>query len=147
MFVHGMCKTPEYQVWVNLRNRCLNSKCPTFRYYGGRGIMVCERWAVFENFYADMGPRPEGMSLDRVDNDGHYEPSNCEWTTALVQSINRGRYSNNTSGVPGVSWDSAKSKWRAEFRKTNLGRFASKIDAETAYKRAKETALNANRHG
>ena len=69
-------------------NRCLNRKCKFFRHYGGRGITVCDRWRVFENFLADMGIRPLGMTLDRVDNDGNYEPTNCRWATPVVQSRN-----------------------------------------------------------
>lgn len=88
---HGMTRTPEYRVWQGLTNRCTNPNNPSFKYYGGRGICVCSSWLEsFENFYADMGPRPSpDLSIDRIDNDGNYEPSNCRWATAYQQRINQ----------------------------------------------------------
>lgn len=69
--------------------RCTNPNDPAYRHYGGRGITVCERWQSFENFLADMGERPEGLTLDRTDNEGNYEPGNCKWATRAQQSANR----------------------------------------------------------
>ena len=81
---------PEYRVWWSMRNRCEMPNHPRFTSYGGRGIGVCERWKTFANFFADMGPRPApGLSLDRIDNDGNYEPGNCRWATSKEQSANR----------------------------------------------------------
>jgi hypothetical protein len=71
-----------------MKQRCLNEKHDSYHYYGGRGIKVCDRWLVFENFLADMDERPENMTLDRIDSDGDYELSNCRWTTHLVQMRN-----------------------------------------------------------
>jgi hypothetical protein len=72
-----------------MRSRCLNPNYDKYPFYGGRGITICERWNSFENFLADMGERPEGLTLDRRNNDGNYEPSNCRWATALEQRHNR----------------------------------------------------------
>lgn len=86
---HGMTDTPEWRAWKSMLDRCLNDKHPSWKHYGGRGITVCKRWLVFENFYADMGPRPESMSLDRIDNDKGYRPSNCRWASQAEQQNNR----------------------------------------------------------
>ena len=89
---HGLAgKTPEYHVWEGIKQRCLNPNHARYEYWGGRGVTVCQRWAEsFEAFYADMCPRPSpGHSIDRVDNDGNYEPGNCRWATASQQQRNR----------------------------------------------------------
>lgn len=89
---HGHCvggETPTYRVWNHMRSRCQNTKSQFYRHYGGRGISVCERWQRFENFLQDMGPRPDGLSLDRIDNNGNYEPENCRWATNAHQQLNK----------------------------------------------------------
>lgn len=82
--------TPEYRTWTAMKSRCHSPTNDTYATYGGRGIAVCQRWRdSFEAFLADMGPRPIGASLDRIDGTGNYEPGNCRWATQVVQQNNR----------------------------------------------------------
>jgi hypothetical protein len=87
---HGMSNTPTHRVWKGMRQRCLNKKIKEFRYWGGRGITICDRWKTFTNFLMDMGEKPVGKSLDRYpDGGGNYEPGNCRWATPEEQALNR----------------------------------------------------------
>lgn len=85
---HGMSKTPIYNIWSAMKERCNNPEHKFYSYYGGRGITVCDRWGDFENFFADMGHRPDKKSLDRIDNDKGYGPENCRWATKAEQQSN-----------------------------------------------------------
>jgi hypothetical protein len=87
---HNGGPTPTYRSWQAMRQRCTNPTNASWAHYGGRGITVCERWQdSFESFLADMGERPTGRTLDRVDVDGNYEPGNCRWATPLEQARNK----------------------------------------------------------
>ena len=82
--------TTEYAIWKGLRARCNNQKRKDYKYYGGRGIAVCSEWEnSFEQFFADMGPRPKGLSIDRIDNNKGYSKDNCKWATTAEQLNNR----------------------------------------------------------
>lgn len=82
-------RTHVYQIWVHMHDRCRNPKNKSYRYYGGRGIAVCDEWKSFEQFYKDMGDRPEGKSIDRIDNNKGYCKENCRWADKFQQSQNR----------------------------------------------------------
>lgn len=82
-------RSPTYSSWLSMISRCTNPRDPQYHHYGGRGITVCERWRKFENFLADMGERPKGTSIDRIDGSGNYERSNCKWSTPKEQAQNR----------------------------------------------------------
>jgi hypothetical protein len=119
---HGMSRSPEYANWCNMRQRCNNQKHPDFRHYGARGIRVCERWSLFENFLKDMGRRPfPSATVERKDTNGNYEPGNCVWATQKDQT--RNKRNNRLLTVDGVTRPIAA--WAEE----------SKVTARTIWKR------------
>jgi hypothetical protein len=98
---HGMHRHPVYKVWEAMIQRCTNPRNKSYPNYGGRGITVCEAWrSDFAAFYRDMGPRPDGLTLERLDVDGNYEPSNCCWATYSEQNANRRQRTECRNGHP-----------------------------------------------
>lgn len=87
--IHAAHGTRAYRIWTNMKDRCANPNNKAYHRYGGRGITVCKRWLKFENFLADMGQPLEDLTLDRIDNNKGYEPSNCKWSTYVEQARNR----------------------------------------------------------
>lgn len=120
-------ETPTKRCWVNMKQRCDNSKHPQYKDYGGRGISYCKEWQIFNNFLQDMGERPNGLTLDRVDNNGNYCKMNCRWATWAEQRANQRKPIPKVRSVPkGVSWQKDKrsrfgGQWKA-YTNRYLGR-------------------------
>lgn len=130
---HGWAGTPTHKAWRNMLARCYNPNTPYYKYYGGRGIEVCERWWEFENFLADMGEKPKGKSLDRISPNGNYMLDNCRWSIWQEQQ-------NNTRSK-GYTWSDKDKKWVAQimvdYRHIGLGWFNTEKEARQAYTKAK----------
>jgi len=137
----GFSKT--YSAWGNMHSRCRRrKKDPSTKYW--RGIVICERWFLFDNFLADMGVKPEGMTLDRIDSKKGYDPENCRWVSRTIQSRNTKRRKDNTTGIRGVGRRELANKviWRAYIGvkglNVNLGAFDTIEEAAAARKAAED---------
>lgn len=140
-YKHGYSNHILYKKWENMKTRCLNQKVKEYKNYGGRGICICDEWLNSPKSFIEWGMKngyEDGLTIDRINNDGNYEPSNCRWVTKKVQQRNqRVIKSNNTSGFKGVSFYKKTQKWVAKIKinnhKIHLGYFLTNIEAAQAY--------------
>ncbi len=137
-------QTLIYKIWANMMSRCYNSNHSSYPYYGGRNIQVCERWWEFQNFYRDVGKyRPKNMTLERIDNNEDYKPSNCKWASMQEQSRN--------TRTKGYCWRKDIQKWQASitvnYQNIYLGCFNYKEDAQQVYLEAKEKYHKGDQNG
>ena len=136
---HNLRNHGLYKTWLGMLHRCNNPKAAGYKNYGGRGIEVCERWLKVENFIEDMFPAfQEGLTLDRRDTNGNYNPDNCRWSKRTTQTRNtRKIWSHNTSGYRGVHFDKNRNKWKVQIFINNkiihLGRYSTAIEAAMTY--------------
>lgn len=134
----------EYTAWHGMLQRCGNPNHKYYGYYGGRGITVCDSWKDFNNFIADMGSKPsKGHSIDRIENGGNYEPSNCKWATIGEQAANKRVRSDSKVGVRGVSWHKIKQRFHvritANKKHIHIGYYKTLEEATEARKQAEIT--------
>ena len=119
-----------------MKRRCLHTNNPSFKNYGGRGIRVCKRWFKFENFFADMGHKPDNkMTLERIDNDGNYEPSNCKWAPRAENNRNTRRQKNDLCGICFVK---SRKKYLVRIDQKHIGIFKTLKEAVIARKKAEQ---------
>jgi hypothetical protein len=118
---HGGRNSPTYQTWRAMRRRCNDKKYVSYPFYGAKGIKVCPEWnhprTGFKRFLDDMGERPDGMTLDRRDVFGDYEPSNCRWATSEIQQKNKRAFFGRTAGRSGAEDAAEQAHWEDEERK------------------------------
>lgn len=139
-------KSKTYSSWISMKQRCLNPNSTKYPKYGARGITICNRWLnSFENFLEDMGERLDNTTIDRIDNNGNYEPLNCRWASPSTQGFNRNTQSNSPYKIHGVGFHKKTNKWRAYIKINNknkhLGLFTSFFDAVCARKSAENTYI------
>lgn len=137
--LNGLSKHELYKTYKGMLSRCYDYNSKSFKNYGGRGITVCNRWKGkngLSNFIKDMGERPDGYTIDRINRDCNYSPDNCKWSHIYEQNYNRGKPSDNTSGHIGITFEKERNKWRAYISymgvRNRLGSFKTKEEAINA---------------
>ncbi len=137
---HGLIETRLYRLWADIKSRTLNINTKVFNDYGGRGITICEEWKNdFKSFYdwAMSNGYSGRLSIDRINNDGNYEPNNCRWATQTIQTRNQRIQKNNTSGYKGVSYNKETGRYRANIdvnkKQIYLGSFSTLVEGAIAY--------------
>ena len=139
---HGLVGIKLYYIWASIKDRTLNIKHKQYNDYGGRGITICDEWKNdFMSFYnwamSNGYEENKGLSIDRIDNDGNYEPSNCRWATRVIQSRNQRMQKNNTTGYRGVSFSKRLGKYTAQIKVNRkiiyLGSYLNIIEGAIAY--------------
>lgn len=138
---HGQSGTRFYKIWQGMKKRCMNPKATSYKFYGAKGVKVCDRWISYENFAEDMQKGyNDTLTLDRIDGTKDYTPENCRWVSMSVQDYNKPMSDRNTSGCVGVYFDAKANKWRAyigvEKQRINLGSFDNLNCAVEARKQA-----------
>lgn len=131
--IHGMSNSPEFLIWQSAKSRCENPNNKSFKNYGGRGIQF--RFKTFQDFFNEIGERPgKGFTLDRIDNDGHYEVGNVRWATHKQQALNKRLKSGNKTGYKGIY--KKGNSFIAEFQREYLGSYKTPEEAANAYDKA-----------
>jgi len=142
---HGLTNHPTYSVWSSIKTRCYNPKSDNYERYGGRGITMCDEWknnplAFSEHVSMLENYGRTGYSIDRICNDGNYEPGNLKWSTRHGQQTNQRTYSNNKSGYVGVSFNKKHEKWRSQITIHGEEKYLGR------YNTAKEAAIARDKH-
>lgn len=141
-YKHGMSYTKIHAIWRNIIGRCINKKNKSYKNYGARGISICNEWTGengFVNFYKYVGNKPKNLSIDRIDNNGNYEPGNVRWADSSIQSINRRKKSGSYSKYKGVTYNIVHRKWVATVY------FKGEMLNGGNFKTEKEAAIIANK--
>lgn len=137
IITHGMSKSPTYRIWEGIIGRCCNPKDTTYNGYGGRGITVCKEWREsFETFFNDMGERPPGLTIERIDNNLGYFKDNCKWATYTEQLRNQRLRKTNKVGFNGIHWNKERHKYHVQitinYINHYVGLFKNLEDAKAA---------------